>query len=69
VVKSENIPQRSSSPSSEEADDDEDGYYTASRSVGPKVTTARLIRDRVGDGCRICALGRQVENANATVGA
>ncbi|KAL2014241.1 hypothetical protein VTN00DRAFT_1766 [Thermoascus crustaceus] len=34
-----------------------------SRTVGPKVTTARLLRDRIGDGCRICALGRQVEKA------
>ncbi|KAI9041233.1 CLH domain-containing protein [Aspergillus affinis] len=34
----------------------------ASRTVGPKVTTARLLRDRVGDGCRICALAREMEN-------
>lgn len=29
--------------------------------VGPKVTTARLLRDRVGDRCRICALAKQIE--------
>ncbi|KAJ5561810.1 hypothetical protein N7535_003728 [Penicillium sp. DV-2018c] len=34
---------------------------TASRTVGPKVTTARILRDKVGDGCRICALSRQIE--------
>jgi hypothetical protein len=34
---------------------------TASRTVGPKVTTARILRDKVGDGCRICALTRQIE--------
>ncbi|OJJ76123.1 hypothetical protein ASPBRDRAFT_51785 [Aspergillus brasiliensis CBS 101740] len=34
---------------------------TASRTVGPKVTTARLLRDRIGDGCRICALAKELE--------
>ncbi|KAL4906020.1 hypothetical protein BDW74DRAFT_137117 [Aspergillus multicolor] len=34
---------------------------SASRTVGPKVTTARLLRDRIGDGCRICALARELE--------
>ncbi|KAB8232832.1 uncharacterized protein BDW43DRAFT_278744 [Aspergillus alliaceus] len=34
---------------------------STSRTVGPKVTTARLLRDRVGDGCRICALAKQIE--------
>ncbi|KAL1964068.1 hypothetical protein VTN77DRAFT_7486 [Rasamsonia byssochlamydoides] len=43
----------------------EPAYFTTSRTVGPKVTTARLIRDRIGEGCRICALGRQVEKADA----
>ncbi|KAJ5887964.1 hypothetical protein N7495_008005 [Penicillium taxi] len=35
---------------------------TASRTVGPKVTTARLLRDKVGDGCRICALTRKIDS-------
>lgn len=26
-----------------------------SRTVGLKVTNARLLRDKIGDGCRICA--------------
>lgn len=34
---------------------------SASRTVGPKVTTARLLRDRIGDGCRICALAKELE--------
>ncbi|KAL2809814.1 hypothetical protein BJX63DRAFT_423572 [Aspergillus granulosus] len=34
---------------------------SASRTVGPKVTTARLLRDRIGDGCRICALAKKLE--------
>lgn len=48
-------------------DDNEDEYqlYTTSRTVGPKVITARLIRDKIGDGCRICAINRQVANAAA----
>lgn len=29
--------------------------------VGPKVTTARLLRDRIGDRCRICALAKEIE--------
>lgn len=29
--------------------------------VGPKVTTARLLRDQVGDRCRICALAKEIE--------
>lgn len=49
----------------EQVYDDDSSYYTMSRTVGPKVTAARLIRDRVGDGCRICALGREVEKASA----
>ncbi|KAJ5093013.1 hypothetical protein N7456_008874 [Penicillium angulare] len=40
---------------------DEPFSSTASRTVGPKVTTARLLRDKVGDGCRICALTRKIE--------
>ncbi|KAL4884835.1 hypothetical protein BJY04DRAFT_233079 [Aspergillus karnatakaensis] len=35
---------------------------TTSRTVGPKVTTARLLRDRIGDGCRICALAKELES-------
>ncbi|RAL01661.1 CLH domain-containing protein [Aspergillus ibericus CBS 121593] len=34
---------------------------STSRTVGPKVTTARLLRDRIGDGCRICALAKELE--------
>ncbi|KAJ0424214.1 hypothetical protein BJY00DRAFT_277376 [Aspergillus carlsbadensis] len=34
---------------------------STSRTVGPKVTTARLLRDRIGDGCRICALAKDLE--------
>ncbi|KAL3475049.1 hypothetical protein BJX99DRAFT_230458 [Aspergillus californicus] len=34
---------------------------TTSRTVGPKVTTARLLRDQIGDGCRICALAKELE--------
>ncbi|KKK21843.1 hypothetical protein ARAM_002893 [Aspergillus rambellii] len=34
---------------------------SGSRTVGPKVTTARLLRDRVGGGCRICALAKEIE--------
>lgn len=47
---------RPSSPSREPASS------TASRTVGPKVTTARLLRDKIGDGCRICALTRKIES-------
>lgn len=49
----------------QQGQEDDSSYYTMSRSVGPKVTAARLIRDRVGEGCRICALGREVEKASA----
>ncbi|KAJ5481753.1 hypothetical protein N7475_000565 [Penicillium sp. IBT 31633x] len=35
---------------------------TASRTVGPKVTTARILRDKVGNGCRICAVTREIES-------
>lgn len=54
-------------PSLPEEDDNEDEsqFYTTSRTVGPKVITARLIRDKIGDGCRICAINRQVANAAA----
>ncbi|KAL5002406.1 hypothetical protein BDV10DRAFT_191600 [Aspergillus recurvatus] len=34
---------------------------TTSRTVGPKVTTARLLRDKIGDRCRICALAKELE--------
>ncbi|PGH15419.1 hypothetical protein AJ79_02395 [Helicocarpus griseus UAMH5409] len=34
-----------------------------SRTVGPKVTNARLLRDKVGDGCAICASRKGVEEA------
>ncbi|KAJ5760941.1 hypothetical protein N7520_008097 [Penicillium odoratum] len=46
---------RPSSPS-------EESSSTASRTVGPKVTTARLLRDKIGEGCRICALTRKIES-------
>lgn len=49
---------RPSSPS------DEPTSSTASRTVGPKVTTARLLRDNIGEGCRICALTRKIEALN-----
>ncbi|OQD85850.1 hypothetical protein PENANT_c009G03206 [Penicillium antarcticum] len=41
---------------------DEPISTTASRTVGPKVTTARILRDKIGDGCRICALTREIES-------
>jgi hypothetical protein len=41
---------------------DEPTSTTASRTVGPKVTTARILRDKIGDGCRICALTREIES-------
>lgn len=41
---------------------------TASRTVGPKVTTARLLRDKIGDGCRICSLTREIESLGAESG-
>lgn len=41
---------------------EEQSPSTASRTVGPKVTTARLLRDKIGDGCRICALTRKIES-------
>ncbi|EEH44696.2 uncharacterized protein PADG_00985 [Paracoccidioides brasiliensis Pb18] len=34
-----------------------------SRTVGPKVTNALLLRDKVGDGCGICALKRRAAGA------
>jgi hypothetical protein len=34
---------------------------STSRTVGAKVTTARLLRDRIGDGCRICSLAKEIE--------
>lgn len=34
---------------------------TTSRTVGPKVTTARLLRDRIGEGCRLCASAKELE--------
>lgn len=40
----------------------EDSSVTASRIVGRKVLTARLLRDKIGDGCRICALTRKIES-------
>ncbi|KAE8358247.1 hypothetical protein BDV27DRAFT_71736 [Aspergillus caelatus] len=39
---------------------------STSRTVGPKVTTARLLRDRIGDGCRICALAKEIEAIGET---
>ncbi|KAJ5104095.1 hypothetical protein N7532_004624 [Penicillium argentinense] len=47
---------RPSSPS------EEPSSSTASRTVGPKVTTARLLREKIGDGCRICALTRKIDS-------
>ncbi|KAH8692668.1 putative vacuolar assembly protein [Talaromyces proteolyticus] len=58
-----------SSTIQEDYETEDPSYYAASRTVGPKVNAARLIRDRIGDGCRICALGREVENASVPVGA
>ncbi|PGH18907.1 hypothetical protein AJ80_04326 [Polytolypa hystricis UAMH7299] len=34
-----------------------------SRTVGPKVTTARLLKDKIGDGCRICLARRKAEQS------
>jgi vacuolar protein sorting-associated protein 41 len=45
--------------------EDEDENMSLSRTVGPKVITARLIRDQIGNGCPICALGEEVKNASA----
>ncbi|KAL3461259.1 hypothetical protein BJX64DRAFT_162502 [Aspergillus heterothallicus] len=39
----------------------DDYSSSTSRTVGPKVTTARLLRDRIGEGCRICALVKELE--------
>ncbi|KAI9929049.1 hypothetical protein ASPWEDRAFT_49288 [Aspergillus wentii DTO 134E9] len=39
----------------------QDVSMSTSRTVGPKVTTARLLRDRIGNGCRICALSKEIE--------
>ncbi|RAH82155.1 hypothetical protein BO86DRAFT_399394, partial [Aspergillus japonicus CBS 114.51] len=39
----------------------EDISTATARTVGPKVTTARLLRDRVGEGCRICTLAKELE--------
>lgn len=41
---------------------DESLAITASRTIGPKVTTARILRDKIGDGCQICALTRNIES-------
>jgi hypothetical protein len=46
--------ERRSIDSSRELDEDTAPYF--SRTVGLKVTNARLLRDKVGSGCRICAL-------------
>lgn len=56
---------REPSPPGEDDTEDDSQIYTTSRTVGPKVITARLIRDRIGDGCRVCAINRQVANAAA----
>lgn len=39
----------------------DESLLSASRTVGPKVTTARLLRDRIGDRCRICAMVKEIE--------
>ncbi|KAL5366492.1 hypothetical protein BJX96DRAFT_35628 [Aspergillus floccosus] len=44
----------------------DDLSLSTSKTVGPKVTTARLLRDRIGDGCRICALGKDLEAMGET---
>ncbi|RMJ25915.1 vacuolar assembly protein [Aspergillus sp. HF37] len=41
---------------------------STSRTVGPKVTTARLLRERVGGGCRVCAVGREIERIGIGIG-
>ncbi|KAJ6166628.1 hypothetical protein N7470_002075 [Penicillium chermesinum] len=46
---------------------DEPFSSTASRTVGPKVTTARLLRDKIGDGCQICALNKKIESLGTEV--
>ncbi|CAG8942198.1 unnamed protein product [Penicillium salamii] len=45
---------------------DESPSATASRTIGPKVTTARILRDQIGDGCRICVLTRKIESLGKT---
>lgn len=40
----------------------DDPSLSTPRTVGPKVTTARLLRDRIGAGCRICARGKDIED-------
>lgn len=47
-------------PSSRTPTFDEPSLST-SWTVGPKVTTARLLRDRIGGRCRICALAKDIE--------
>jgi vacuolar protein sorting-associated protein 41 len=61
----ESPPPEGNNITGEEEREEDSEFYTPSRTVGPKVTTARLIRDRIGDGCPICALNRQVANAAA----
>lgn len=48
-------------PTSDHAAMLDEPSLTTPRTVGPKVTTARLLRDRVGGGCRICALEKEIE--------
>ncbi|XMA13796.1 hypothetical protein WAI453_006587 [Rhynchosporium graminicola] len=38
---------------------DEYGEWSATHSVGAKVTHARLLRDRIKDGCPVCTSGRE----------
>ena len=59
--RSANRTPRPSSPSEEHSNP------SASRTVGPKVTTARLLRDKIGDGCRICALTKKIESLGSEV--
>ncbi|KAF9891111.1 Vacuolar protein sorting-associated protein 41 [Aspergillus nanangensis] len=35
---------------------------STSRAVDPKVTTARLLRSRIGDGCQVCAMAKDIES-------
>ncbi|KAL5323663.1 hypothetical protein ACEPPN_008203 [Leptodophora sp. 'Broadleaf-Isolate-01'] len=37
---------------------DENGEWSATHSVGAKVTHARLLRDRIRDGCPVCTRGK-----------
>lgn len=38
------------------------------RTVGPKVTNARLLKDKVGDGCPICISRNEPDEKYDTIG-